>query len=306
MGATKKNSDATRQGALMIIGGAEDRENDKAVLCRLLELTGRATPKVVVLTAASAEPERLWSVYDQAFADLGVQDRVPLAIDSRQQANDDLSASLVREADLVFMTGGDQKRLMAVIGGTALDAELQRGLRERGLCVAGTSAGASVMSDYMVATGEAKAVPERDMVALAAGLGLLQRVVIDQHFSERHRLPRLLALIAQNPALLGLGIDEDTALIVEPERAIEVIGSGAVTVVDGSKMRSNYLDVDRRERLELENVVLNLLPAGARYEADEVIGEEGGDEPLLQFGIGKVVSVLTTVPARGRPKGAGT
>jgi cyanophycinase len=151
----------------------------------------------------------------------------------------------------------------------------------------------------MVATGPSHEHAQRDMVGLAAGLGLLQRVVVDQHFSERQRLGRLLAIVAQNPALLGIGIDEDTALVIEPESAIEVIGSGAVTVIDGSRMHSNFLDVDGGETLELENVVLHLLPAGRRYDANALIRAGSGGEPLNQDGLAKIVSVLTALPSRG-------
>jgi cyanophycinase len=111
-------------------------------------------------------------------------------------------------------------------------------------------------------------LPEKGSVHLGAGLGFMRRIVIDQHFSERQRLGRLLTIVAQNPYLLGAGIDEDTALVVEPGRGIEVIGEGAVTVIDGRQMTSNFLEVGNRDRLELVNVRLHLLPAGTSYALD--------------------------------------
>jgi cyanophycinase len=122
---------------------------------------------------------------------------------------------MVADADGIFMTGGDQKRLLAIIGGTALDAEMHTALKVRGACIGGTSAGASAMSGHMLAQGKTDLLPEKGAVSLGAGLGFLHRVVIDQHFSERQRLSRLLSVVAQNPYLQGIGIDEDTALVVE-------------------------------------------------------------------------------------------
>jgi cyanophycinase len=171
----------------------------------------------------------------------------------------------VAEADGIFMTGGDQKRLLAIIGGTALDAEMHTALKVRGACIGGTSAGASAMSGHMLAQGSTDLLPEKGAVSLGAGLGFLHRVVIDQHFSERQRLSRLLSVVAQNPYLQGIGIDEDTALVVERGRGIEVLGEGSVTVVDGRTMDTNMADIAERATPELIDVRLHLLPAGSRY-----------------------------------------
>jgi cyanophycinase len=143
---------------------------------------------------------------------------------------------------------------------------MHRAFQTRGACIAGTSAGASAMSEHMLATSSAqKGAPAKDETHLAAGLGFLQRVVIDQHFSERHRLGRLLAIVAQNPYLLGIGIDEDTALCIDSGAGLEVVGQGAVTLIDGRHMISNFLEVSEHQRMELVNVRLHLLPAGASY-----------------------------------------
>jgi cyanophycinase len=295
---TARKAVKRKAGHLVIIGGAEDREGDKPILARVVELARRRKPTVTVLTAASTQPEELWAVYDRAFADLGAGQRVWFDLPTREAANEPQVAQAIFDADVVFMTGGDQKRLLSVVGGTPVDSALQAGLRERALCVAGTSAGASAMSDYMPATASNDALPSRDMVTLAAGLGLLQRVVIDQHFSERQRLGRLLSVIAQNPALLGVGIDEDTALVIEPAACVEVIGEGAVTLVDGSRMRCNYLEVRRREALQLENVALHLLPSGTHFDAPPPSDDAAAGDALA--GLAKAVAMLTTVPAVAR------
>jgi cyanophycinase len=260
---------APRRGHLFIIGGAEDREEDKVVLTRLVEMAGGKDIRVAVLTAASNYHEEMWTSYDQAFGDLGVDQRVAVHIETRDDANDEARAQAIYDADLVFMTGGDQKKLLALIGGTRIDRAMHRALRERGACIAGTSAGASAMSEHMLYDGaRLDGGNSRRTVQISAGLGFMRRVVIDQHFSERERLGRLLHVVAQNPYLLGAGIDENTALIVEPGLGLEVVGEGSVTIIDGREMLSNFLEVERRERLELTNVKLHLLPAGARYYFD--------------------------------------
>ena len=207
----------------------------------------------------------MWEQYDKAFADLGVEHCFHLGLESRQDANDEAKVRMVAEADGIFMTGGDQKRLLAIIGGTALDAAMHTALKVRGACIGGTSAGASAMSGHMLAQGKTDLLPEKGAVSLAAGLGFLHRVVIDQHFSERQRLSRLLSVVAQNPYLQGIGIDEDTALVVERGRGIEVLGEGSVTVVDGRTMDTNMADIRDHATPELIDVRLHLLPAGSRW-----------------------------------------
>ncbi|MED5622273.1 cyanophycinase [Ideonella sp. BN130291] len=279
-----------RAGHLVIIGGNEDRDNDKQVLRRFVELTARADPKIVVLCAAGATGDTAWKVYDQAFADLGVQQRLALEMASREDANDPKAADRLLTADGIFIAGDDQKRLLAVIGGTLVHQALHKACDELGRCIAGTSAGAAALSQHMMHDGGAGAPAPGTALSLAAGLGLLQRVLIDQHFSERQRLGRLLSVVAQNPTLIGVGIDEDTALVIERSGGgLEVVGDGAVTLIDGRQMSSNFLPGPEHEALELVDVKLHLLPAGARYgSAAKAV------PPALQ----DIVSILTS---RGSP-----
>jgi len=272
-------------GHLVIIGGGEDRKHDMEILSRFVELSGGRDARIVVITAASSITDEMWEIYDKAFGDLGVRQRVHLHLQSRQDANSDDHIKDVKDATGIFMTGGDQKRLLAIIGGTALDAEMHAALKLRGACIGGTSAGASAMSGHMLATGRAELHPEKGSVSLGAGLGFLHRVVVDQHFSERQRLSRLLSVVAQNPYLQGIGIDEDTALVVERGVGIEVLGEGAVTIVDGRTMSTNIADISDRETPELIDVRLHLLPAGSRYRLPQD-GEDDGRQipaPLLEF-----------------------
>jgi len=255
-------------GHLMIIGGGEDRTDDKNVLTRFVDLAGGPEGRFVVITTASRVPDKVWEMYDTAFADLGVTRRKHLHLDSRLDANNRELVEEIEQADGIFMTGGDQKRLMAIIGGTLADEAMHRALSARGAVIAGTSAGASAMSAHMLADGKADLHPSKGAVHLGAGLGLLHRVVIDQHFSQRHRLARLLTVIAANPHLIGIGIDEDTALVIEfgsVGTGIEVIGDGAVTIVDARDTITNIADLPQHACPELIDVRLHLLPSGSRY-----------------------------------------
>ena len=272
-------------GHLVIIGGHEDRKHDMEILTRFVELAGAAEANIVVITAASQVADEMWDVYDAAFGALGVTRRSHLMIESRQDANSDEFVRQVDEATGIFMTGGDQKRLLALIGGSALDAAMHVALKVRGATIGGTSAGASAMSGHMLAQGRAEPLPEKGSVSLGAGLGFLHRVVIDQHFSERQRLSRLLTIVAQNPYLQGIGIDEDTALVVGIGRGIEVLGHGAVTIVDGRTMITNVADIKDRDTPELIDVRLHLLPAGSSYQLPPSGSAPGKGlpPPLLDF-----------------------
>ena len=165
----------------------------------------------------------------------------------------------------IFLTGGNQLRLSSTIGGT----RLSRAIEERhhaGAVVAGTSAGASALSTHMIAFGASGLTPKQRMAQISAGLGLLPGVIIDQHFQQRNRLGRLLALVAQNPSLLGIGIDEDTAGVVTPDQVFEVIGRGSVTIVDGTAAETDAWEVSGHRPLMISNVVMHSLPAGYRFD----------------------------------------
>jgi cyanophycinase len=275
---------AHSHGHLVIIGGHEDKQYDMDILRRFVELSGGSAAKLVVITAASAITGEMWDSYDRVFGELGVERRVHLHLKSRQDANSEDHIKDIEDATGIFMTGGDQKRLLALTGGTRLDTAMHAALKLRGACIGGTSAGASAMSGHMLAQGRAELHPEKGSVSLGAGLGFLHKVVVDQHFSERQRLSRLLSVVAQNPYLRGIGIDEDTALVIERGVGIEVIGQGAVTIVDGHTMSTNIAEISDRETPELIDVRLHLLPAGSKYRLPRD-GEEARQipPPLLEF-----------------------
>jgi cyanophycinase len=252
-------------GTVIVIGGAEDKVRDRVILGRFVALAGGRDAQVAVISTASSLGAEAGERYREIFTELGAAAVRPLHAVTRTQANDDHAARIVRDASGVFLTGGNQLRLSSTIGGTRLaDAILTR--FQAGAVVAGTSAGASAVSSHMIAFGASGATPKHRMAQIAAGLGLLPGVIVDQHFQQRNRLGRLLSLIAQNPSLLGLGVDEDTAGVVGPDQVMEVIGRGSITVVDGAASETDAWEIRGHRPLMISGVVLHSLPAGYRFD----------------------------------------
>jgi cyanophycinase len=252
-------------GSVMIIGGAEDKIRDRVILSRFTTLAGGSDGVVAVISTASSLGHLAGERYREIFTGLGIPTVRPLHAMTRGQANDETFARQLRDATGIFLTGGNQLRLSSTIGGTLLaEAVLDR--FRAGAVVAGTSAGASAMSSHMIAFGASGGTPKHRMAALAAGLGVLPSVIVDQHFQQRNRLGRLLSLIAQNPSLLGLGVDEDTAGVVGPDHVMEVIGRGSITIVDGAGAETDAWDVKGHRPVMISGVVLHLLPSGYRFD----------------------------------------
>jgi len=256
-----------KTGHLVIVGGAEDRLDDRTVLRRFIQLSGGPLARIVLCTGASSDPEGSWKGYEPVFADLGAQRVIHLPLGSTDEANRPEVVQEILAADGFFMSGGDQRRLMERLWETAAARAIHLAFHVNGCTVGGTSAGAAVMSRAMLAIGEATRRPEKDVVSMDIGLGLLPRALVDRHFNERGRLGRLLSAMAQRPDLLGVGIDEDTALVVARNRFVEVVGAGNVTVIDGRRMATNFRELGSEERLEMLGVQLHLLTSGHRYPA---------------------------------------
>jgi len=252
-------------GTVIIIGGAEDKVRDRVILGRFVALAGGAQATIAVISTASSLGAEAGDRYREVFTELGAAAVRPLHAVTRTQANDESAARVVRDATGIFLTGGNQLRLSSMIGGTRLADAIMTRFRA-GAVVAGTSAGASAVSSHMIAFGASGATPKHRMAQIAAGLGLLPGVIVDQHFQQRNRLGRLLSLIAQNPSLLGLGVDEDTAGVVGPDQIMEVIGRGSITVVDGAASETDAWEIRGHRPLMISGVVLHSLPAGYRFD----------------------------------------
>lgn len=279
---------------LVIVGGAEDRLQDRVILRKFADYCGGSQARIRVITAASGDPEGVWQSYQNVFRALGVEDVQRLAIDDRDSAHAAPLQAEILQADGIFMSGGDQSKLMNTLWDTPAYQSLHQSFHLNRCCIGGTSAGAAVMSRHMIAQGPAVLRPRKDAVDTDIGLGLLSQAVVDQHFSERRRLARLLSTLAMRPDLLGVGIDEDTALVIEKGQALEVIGKGTVTLVDPSQMQSNVTELETLEQIEMLGVQLHVLPAGHRYSLKSM-GSTGRSALLRQA----VQRLVAAGPIRG-------
>ena len=254
-----------RHGSLIIIGGHEDRDpRGKRVILREVARRVRGG-KLVLATVASHQPEGYFDDYEAAFADLDIGELVELYVEDRTEAGDREKLRVLDDAPAIFFSGGDQLRITSQIGDSGIEAKV-RALFDRGGLVAGTSAGASVMSDTMLVKGTSSETHRIGDLRMAPGLGLIRDVIIDQHFAERGRFGRLIGAVAHNPRILGIGIDEDTAAIVEGDE-FEVIGSGAVYVVDGSGVsHCNLAEAEQERALSMHGVTVHVLAAGDRFD----------------------------------------
>ena len=256
-------------GNLIIIGGAEDKEGRKEILKSVCDCIDIENDTLLVATIATQHPNEVAQKYKKVFKELKVKNIEILDINSRKRAFEDENVSLIKRAALIFFTGGDQLRITSLIGGTPVYNSIKNAYKN-GRYIVGTSAGASVMSDTMIVEGEDEDSPRKCTVKMAPGLGLLGDVIIDQHFAQRGRIGRLLAGIAQNPQILGIGIDENTAIIVHRDRKIEVIGEGAVYIIDGSTITyTNVSELKCDEILSMNDIKMHVLKDGSKFDLNK-------------------------------------
>jgi cyanophycinase len=251
-------------GPLVLIGGAEDRSGEARALDEFVRLAGGPKARLLVVTVATEHPAEVGAEYVTAFRRLGCKDTARLDIHDRARTAEPATVARLDAATGVFFTGGNQLRIINLLGGTPVDAALHR-RRAEGLVIGGTSAGAAMMSGTMIVRGESESAPRAGVVEVGPGMDLLRGVMIDQHFTRRGRTGRLLAALARYPHLLGVGIDEDTALVAEGGE-LRVVGSGAVTVLDlGGAQANNALELADGQHLGICDVRMHVLPEGYRF-----------------------------------------
>ena len=260
----------TKRGTLIIIGGGERKDAEGTIL---QEVAGRAgTGKLVVATIATAEPEEAWKEYRQIFKKLGVKKVEWLDVRVREEGFKEEVLRIQDGATVIFFTGGDQLKITSQLGDSLVYRRIEE-IYEQGGTIAGTSAGASVMSETMLISGDGDESHKVDAIlGMAPGLGFIRNVVIDQHFAQRGRLGRLLGAITQNPRTLGIGLDENTAIVLDDNEWLEVVGAGAVYVLDGSKVSYSNLAEPREEMektMSVFDVKLHVLSAGNRFDLQE-------------------------------------
>jgi cyanophycinase len=253
------------KGRLLIIGGHEDKVDEQVILRELAELVGSG--KLVVTTVASDLPAEQWDEYERTFRGLGVKHLYHLKIKEREDAEAPKSMTILEGACAVFFTGGDQLKITSQIGDTPVYSRIIEMYRNGGT-IAGTSAGASVMSETMIVGGNGEGAYKVGAdLKLAPGLGLARDMVIDQHFSERGRMSRLFGVVAQNPRIIGIGIDEDTAIEIEPFRKFRVLGKGSVSVVDGGGVtRTNIAEEDEGRTVSIFGLCVHVLSQGDEFD----------------------------------------
>lgn len=260
--------DGQRRGYVIPIGGAEERTSSAKVLKKFVKLCGGKKARIVIIPTASNLTDT-GDKYIEIFEKLEVEKAISLSINERSEASRPDYIEALDNATGIFITGGNQLRLSTILGGTEVAQKIRR-LNARGVHVAGTSAGAAIMPEHMIAGGSTGSVPSADGVNLAPGLGLTNALLIDQHFSQRDRLGRLLTAISYNPFMLGVGIDEDTAIFIDAEQNFEVVGSGAVTVIDPINLSySSMSSASKKDALSLLDLKLHILSKGCSFNIQE-------------------------------------
>jgi cyanophycinase len=259
-----KVPDGEERGWIVPIGGAEEKEDDPRILRRFVELCGGSSADIVVIPTASRLADTGLR-YERIFQELGAAQARAIDFDTRRDAEEKGRLAQIERATGIFFTGGNQLRISTLLGGTSV-AKAIRAANARGVHVGGTSAGASILSEHMIAMGDEGSSPMAGSVRLAPGLGLTNRFVIDQHFRQRDRLGRLVTALAYNPFAIGIGLDEDTAAFIAPDNTLEVEGSGGVTIVDASQLQFSSMDqVEEGEPVCLLGLTVHVLVRGATF-----------------------------------------
>lgn len=257
-----------KRGQLIIIGGAEEKEGECRILREFVRRAGGTKARIAIMTAATSLPREVGEDYTRIFERLGAEDVRVVDTERPEDANKPENLEAIAKATGVFFTGGDQARIISLIKDTELDAAIHKRYAE-GIVVAGTSAGAAIMPDQMIIEGDSETNPRADAVAMGPGMGFLPGIVVDQHFSQRGRLGRLISALVQQPAVLGIGIDENTAVLVH-DNQFEVIGAGSVTVVDESEVtHSNADEILKDEAMAICGAKLHILPHGYGFDLEK-------------------------------------
>ena len=264
---TSFSQDERKIGRLLVIGGNEDKDEDSMVILpRFVEMCGGKDARILVCGTPSKDVQEKEHVYRELFEKIGVAEVMEPDVTRRNDGQDDELIAMVRRATGVFFTGGDQLRLTAIVAGTPFGDEIRHRIFNDGLIAGGTSAGAAAMSSTMVISGSSSGTVRRSDVGLAPGLGYWRDTVVDTHFSQRGRVSRMLVIFAHNPQVLGVGLDEDTAIEVQPGEKFTVIGSGAAFVFDGTVTYTNAPEAKDEDVIAMTDSAMHVLPSGFGFD----------------------------------------
>ena len=251
---------------VMIIGGAEDKTDKRAILAAFYESAGGKDAVIGIIPAASREPAAVGDRYYQIFTSMGAKQVQVLDIRHREECDEARWLDVIEKCTGIFVTGGDQVRLCDLLGDSHLIKRIKQKIHSGQIALAGTSAGAAMMGERMIAGGSSGESPNASLVDLSFGLGVVPELLVDQHFHNRNRMARLLSAVSANPDKLGIGIDEDTCIALKDDGTFEVIGKGVVTIVDpGDLTHTSYPQASETSPLSLHNLKLHVLKQGDRY-----------------------------------------
>jgi cyanophycinase len=252
--------------AILVIGGAEDKVHGREILQTFVYRSGATDARIAIVPSASREPAAIGDRYSQIFQELGAQTVKVLDIREREHCENEELQEFVRECTGVFLTGGDQLRLWGLLADTPLMEKVRRRVKAGEITLAGTSAGAAVMGDLMIAGGGSGECPNRSLVDMATGLGIIPEVIVDQHFHNRNRMSRLMSAVAAHPDKLGIGIDEDTCALFERDGVLQAIGKGTITIVDPADVSyTNHDRIAATDPISIHNLRVHVLSYGHRY-----------------------------------------
>lgn len=255
------------QYPVMVIGGAEDKVNGCSILTAFFESAGGTAASIGIIPCASREPSVVGDRYYQIFQGMGAQQVQVMDIRHPNECDEERWLEILGNCSGIFVTGGDQLRLCSLIGGSKLLQNIKQGVSRGQLVLAGTSAGAAMMGEKMIAGGSSGESPNRSLVDLADGLGIVPELLVDQHFHNRNRMARLMSALAAHPDKLGIGIDEDTCAAMDGKGTFRVLGNGTITVIDPTHLsRTNRHKTDEAAPLSLHNLKVHVLSSGDRYD----------------------------------------
>jgi cyanophycinase len=263
----KLSSTVVPKGLVVAVGGNEDKEHDLSVLRRIVALIKNRSILIEVITTASEMPEKTGKMYQRTFDKIGNTTVGFMHIRTREQAEEQQYIQRLKNSHIIFFAGGDQLRITSTLGGTAFLTTIVNKYYTEDCIVAGTSAGATAMSQTMIYDGESSEALVKGSVKVTAGIGLIQNVVIDSHFIKRGRFSRLMEIVTSNPGHIGIGLGEDTGIIIRKGYLIEAIGNGLVVVFDGKRIRfSNISSIKNGEAIAVENMHVHTLVNGYGYD----------------------------------------
>ena len=263
----------TPRGLLVAVGGNEDKEDNPSILRRMVSLVGKdgnGPARIELITTASEIPHKVGEMYREVFSKIEGTSFGTMHIRDREGAHDPLLVDRIKAADIIFFSGGDQLRITSILGGSPVLKEIRRRYFEEFCIITGTSAGAAAMPETMIYSGDSEEGILKGKVHMTAGIGLIGRVIIDSHFIKRGRFGRLMQIISSNPGHIGLGLGEDTGVVIEKGRYIKAIGSGLVVIFDGQDLRyTNITEVSEGEAIAIENIRVHTIVRGYGYDLKE-------------------------------------